>query len=67
MPAFVSARSVPVRTTVFHALYHVVEHFAMHTGQIAYLTKERSGRDLGFYRNAGGLAVPEWEAKLPKR
>jgi uncharacterized damage-inducible protein DinB len=31
------------------ALYHVVEHFSMHTGQILYLAKMRSGRDLGFY------------------
>ncbi|NNK63646.1 MAG: DUF1572 family protein [Gemmatimonadetes bacterium] len=31
------------------ALYHVVEHFSMHTGQILYLAKMRSGTDLGFY------------------
>jgi uncharacterized damage-inducible protein DinB len=48
-------------TTVLLAIFHVVEHCAMHTGQIAYLTKQLSGRDLGFYRDAGGLAVPTWE------
>jgi hypothetical protein len=32
------------------AVYQVVEHFAMHYGQIAYITKSLSGRDLGFYR-----------------
>jgi uncharacterized damage-inducible protein DinB len=63
----VARRSIQGReTTVFHALYHVVEHFAMHTGQITYLTKLRTGRDLGFYRDAGGLAIPEWERKLPE-
>lgn len=50
--------------TVLEAIYHVVEHFAMHTGQIVSLTKQRTGRDLGFYRDAGGLAVPEWEQHL---
>jgi len=53
--------------TVFHAIFHVVEHFAMHTGQISYLTKQRTGRDLGFYRDAGGLAVPEWEQQRGSR
>lgn len=32
------------------AIYHVVEHFAMHTGQIIFLTKMLTGEDLGFYR-----------------
>ncbi|NBC15992.1 MAG: DUF1572 domain-containing protein [Bacteroidetes bacterium] len=35
--------------TVLEALYHVVEHFATHTGQIVYITKLRTGADLGFY------------------
>jgi uncharacterized damage-inducible protein DinB len=48
-------------TTVLLAIFHVVEHCAMHTGQIVYLTKLRSGRDLSFYRDAGGLAVPTWQ------
>jgi uncharacterized damage-inducible protein DinB len=50
-------------TNVFRALYHVVEHFGMHTGQIAYITKLRTGRDLGFYRDAGGLATEEWRKR----
>jgi uncharacterized damage-inducible protein DinB len=37
-------------TTVFGAIYHVVEHFAMHTGQIILLAKAQTGRDAGFYR-----------------
>ena len=37
-------------TTGLEAIYHVVEHFALHYGQIAYITKMLSDRDLGFYR-----------------
>ena len=33
------------------AVYHVVEHFSMHTGQILFLTKMLTGTDLGFYRH----------------
>jgi uncharacterized damage-inducible protein DinB len=46
--------------SVMEALYHVVEHFSMHTGQILYLSKERSGRDLGFYRIEGGRLRTRW-------
>lgn len=38
-----------METTGFGALYHAVEHFAMHTGQILWITKMRTGEDLGFY------------------
>jgi uncharacterized damage-inducible protein DinB len=31
------------------AIYHVVEHFAMHYGQILYISKLLRGADLGFY------------------
>jgi uncharacterized damage-inducible protein DinB len=40
--------------TVLGAVYHVVEHFAMHTGQILLLTKAATGEDLGFYRHLSG-------------
>ncbi|HEX9631671.1 MAG TPA: DinB family protein [Gemmatimonadales bacterium] len=50
-------------TNVFHAIYHVIEHFGMHTGQIMYITKLRTGRDLGFYRDAGGLAIEDWRKR----
>jgi len=33
-----------------YAVYHVVEHFGMHYGQIVYITKLLNGEDLGFYR-----------------
>jgi uncharacterized damage-inducible protein DinB len=57
-----AARRIQGRdTTVLLAVFHVVEHFAMHTGQIAYVTKLRTGRDLSFYRDAGGMAIPTWQ------
>jgi uncharacterized damage-inducible protein DinB len=46
--------------TVLSALYHVVEHFSMHTGQIIYISKLRAGRDLGFYRVKGGEVETDW-------
>ncbi|MFC1661437.1 DUF1572 family protein [Gemmatimonadota bacterium] len=46
--------------SVFEALYHVVEHFSMHTGQIIYLSKLRSGHDLGFYQVEDGKAKTMW-------
>ena len=33
------------------AVYQVVEHFAQHYGQVAYITKSLLGKDLGFYRD----------------
>src|SRR5579885_576373 len=33
------------------AIYHVVEHFSMHTGQIIFATKLLTTADLGFYRH----------------
>jgi uncharacterized damage-inducible protein DinB len=37
-------------TTGLEAIYHVVEHFALHYGQIAYITKMLLDEDLGFYK-----------------
>ena len=36
--------------SVLEAIYHVVEHFGMHTGQIILLVKARAGVDLGLWR-----------------
>jgi hypothetical protein len=33
------------------AVYQVAEHFGMHYGQVAYITKSLLGKDLGFYRD----------------
>jgi uncharacterized damage-inducible protein DinB len=35
--------------SVMEAVYHVVEHFSHHTGQIIYATKLLTGSDLGYY------------------
>jgi len=32
-----------------YAIYHSVEHFAMHYGQVAYIAKLLQNRDLGFF------------------
>jgi uncharacterized damage-inducible protein DinB len=56
-------RSVVIQerdTTVLAAVYHVVEHFAMHTGQIVFLTKIYAPDKIHFYDDAGGLARPTW-------
>jgi uncharacterized damage-inducible protein DinB len=36
--------------TVLEAVYHVVEHFGMHTGQIILLSKLRTGEDLKLWQ-----------------
>jgi len=35
--------------TVMHAIFHVVEHFGQHTGQILWAVKRMTGEDLGFF------------------
>ncbi len=48
--------------TVLEAIYHVVEHFAQHTGQIVFATKAATGDDLGYYahlsKGAHGPTTP---------
>ncbi len=39
------------RVSGVEAVYHVVEHFAQHTGQIMFITKMLTGGDLGFFRH----------------
>jgi len=50
---------------VLEAIYHVVEHFGMHTGQILYIAKLRSARDLGFYRMDSGIPRAAWPGRPP--
>jgi len=38
-------------TSRLQAIYHVVEHFSYHLGQILYIYKLRTGADPGFYRH----------------
>jgi uncharacterized damage-inducible protein DinB len=47
-------------TTVLAAVYHVVEHFAMHAGQVLYIAKLRTGRDLSFYILQDGIPRAAW-------
>ncbi len=37
--------------TGLHAVYQTVEHFGLHYGQVAHITKSLQGEDLGFYRH----------------
>jgi uncharacterized damage-inducible protein DinB len=39
------------------AIYHVVEHFSGHTGQIIFATKMLTGEDMGFYRHLSRAAA----------
>lgn len=47
--------------SVLQAVYHVVEHFSTHVGQLVYIAKLRTGRDLGLYEiNADGTVSRGW-------
>lgn len=45
---------------VLEAVFHVTEHFSMHTGQIIILTKMLTAGDLRFYGFADGAPVHRW-------
>ncbi len=45
---------------VLEAVYHVVEHFSGHVGQIVLIAKMHSPGAVRFYEDAGGLARPVW-------
>jgi len=56
------AESITVQkydATVLEAIFHVVEHFGQHTGQIIFATKMLTGEDLGFYRHLKAAAHSE--------
>jgi hypothetical protein len=38
------------KTRGLDAVYHVVDHFGLHFGQSAYIAKNLTGKDLGFYK-----------------
>lgn len=60
-----SRRTIQGRdVSVLDAVYHVVEHFSLHTGQIILLTKLLAPGRIKFYEDADGLAVPIWR-ELP--
>ena len=47
---------------ILEAIFHVTEHFSMHTGQIIMLTKMMTSTDLRFYEFDAGAAVPRWRS-----
>lgn len=47
--------------TALAAIFHVTEHFSMHTGQIILLTKMLANLDLVFYDFSGGKPVHTWQ------
>ena len=52
-------RSIQGRdTTVMEAVYHVVEHFAGHTGQIIWIAKMSAPGAVKFYEDGDGTATP---------
>lgn len=53
-----SVRPQNYEVSVLEAIYHVVEHFSGHTGQIIAATKAMTGKDLGFYRHLSGPGAP---------
>jgi len=48
--------------TLLAAVFHAVEHFSMHTGQIVLLTKMLAGGDLAFYDFSSGVPRSNWGA-----
>jgi len=46
---------------ILHALFHVTEHFSMHTGQIILLTKLLAQKDLRFYDFSTGVPLHRWQ------
>jgi uncharacterized damage-inducible protein DinB len=46
--------------TVLEAVYHVVEHFSLHLGQIILVVKLHAPGAVKFYEDADGLALPLW-------
>ncbi len=45
---------------VLEAVFHVTEHFSMHTGQVILLTKMLVQKDLQFYDFSTGAPVQRW-------
>lgn len=52
-------------TTVFGAIYHVVEHVSMHTGQIIQLAKWRAPGAVRLYDASSTSFTPLWQPDAP--
>jgi uncharacterized damage-inducible protein DinB len=48
--------------TALEAIFHVTEHFSMHTGQIILLTKMLAEVDLVFYDFSSGKPIHTWHS-----
>ena len=48
---------------VLQAVFHVTEHFSMHTGQIILLTKLLTATDLHFYDFEGDVPMQRWRSE----
>ena len=46
---------------ILEAIFHVTEHFSMHTGQIIMLTKMFTSSDLRFYEFEDDVPVHRWQ------
>ena len=59
--ALESPRTIQGRdVTVLDAVYQVVQHFALHAGQIFWVAKERRPGAVRFYDDSTGIARPIW-------
>lgn len=59
--ALESRRTIQGRdVTVLDAVYQVVQHFALHAGQIFWVAKERRPGSVRFYDDGNGVARPIW-------
>jgi uncharacterized damage-inducible protein DinB len=47
---------------ILEAIFHVTEHFSMHTGQIIMLTKMFTASDLRFYDFPAGVPMETWRS-----
>src|ERR1041385_2841962 len=50
---------------LLEAIFHVTEHFSMHTGQIIMLTKMMTSADLRFYEFEDNVPVHRWRSAPP--
>ena len=52
--------------TALEAIFHVVEHFSMHTGQIILLTKMMTTTDLAFYEFVDSKPTMKWKSEAAR-
>ena len=59
--ALLERRTIQARDlTVLECVYPVVEHFALHLGQLVLIAKAHAPGAIRFYADEGGLARPLW-------